>query len=92
MWRPVVQSTAIQTTLTQTMRQNATRTPGDSARFTRVELSENATTMPATASTPTARALTPGPRRPRRTAVGTGGQGSPKPALPATRGRQPVMR
>ena len=36
------------------MRQNATSTPGDSARFTSVELSENATTMPTTASTPSA--------------------------------------
>ena len=44
------------------MRQNATSTPGDSARFTSVELSENATTMPTTASTPSARALTPEPR------------------------------
>ena len=61
-WRPVVQSTAFQTTLTVTMRQNATSTPGDSARFTSVELSEKATTMPTTASTPSARALTPEPR------------------------------
>jgi len=63
MWRPVVvQSRAFQTRLTVTMRQNATSTPGDSARFTSVELSENATTMPMTASTPSARALTPEPR------------------------------
>ena len=33
-------------------RQNATRTPGDSARFTSVELSEKPTTTPATASAP----------------------------------------
>ena len=35
-----------------TIRQNATSTPGDSARLTSVELSENATTSPTTASTP----------------------------------------
>ena len=43
--------------LTVTILQNATRTPGDSARFTSVELSENAMTMPTTASTPNALAL-----------------------------------
>src|SRR5215207_1372369 len=42
----------VQTTLTVTIRQNATRAPGDSARFTRVELSEKAMTRPTTASTP----------------------------------------
>ena len=55
--RPVLQSKTFQTTLTVTIRQNATRTPGDSARFTRVELSEKAMTMPTTASTPSAFAL-----------------------------------
>ena len=55
--RPVLQSTTFQTTLTVTIRQNATRTPGDSARLTSVELSENATTRPTTASTPSAFAL-----------------------------------
>jgi hypothetical protein len=44
-------------TLTVTIRQNATRTPGDSARFTSVELSENARTRPTTASTPKVFAL-----------------------------------
>ena len=44
-------------TLTETIRQNATSTPGDSARFTRVELSEKAMTMPTTASTPNVLAL-----------------------------------
>ena len=55
--RPVLQSTAFQTTLTVTILQNATRTPGDSARLTSVELSENATTRPTTASTPSVLAL-----------------------------------
>ena len=40
-----------------TIRQNATSTPGDSARFTSVELSENASTSPTTASTPSVLAL-----------------------------------
>ena len=55
--RPVLQRMTFQTTLTVTILQNATRTPGDSARFTRVELSEKAMTMPTTASTPRANAL-----------------------------------
>ena len=55
--RPVLQSTAFQITLTVTIRQNATSTPGDSARLTSVELSENATTSPTTASTPSVFAL-----------------------------------
>src|SRR4051812_32044421 len=55
--RPVLQSTTFQTTLTTTIRQNATSTPGDSARFTSVELSENPTTSPSTASTPSVFAL-----------------------------------
>ena len=60
--RPVLQSSRFQTTLTVTIRQNATRTPGDSARFTSVELSEKAMTRPTTASTPNAFALSAGPR------------------------------
>src|SRR3954452_5275508 len=55
--RPVLQSTTFQITLTVTILQNATRTPGDSARLTRVEPSENATTSPRTASTPRVFAL-----------------------------------
>ena len=55
--RPVLQRKRFQTTLTVTIRQNATRTPGDSARFTRVELSEKAMTTPTTASTPNVFAL-----------------------------------
>jgi hypothetical protein len=55
--RPVLQSTTFHTTLTVIILQNATRTPGDSARFTSVELSENATTGPTTASTPSVLAL-----------------------------------
>ena len=54
---PVLHSTAFHTTLTATIRQNATSTPGDSARFTSVELNENATTSPTTASTPSVFAL-----------------------------------
>src|SRR3954466_15728272 len=57
--RPVLQSTAFHSRLTVTIRQNATRTPGDSARLTSVELSENATTRPTTASTPSVFALSP---------------------------------
>jgi hypothetical protein len=57
--RPVVQSRTFHTTLTVTIRQKATRTPGDSARLTRVELSEKATTSPTTASTPRVFALSP---------------------------------
>jgi hypothetical protein len=45
-------------TLTVSIRQNAIRTPGDSARLTSVELNENATTSPITASTPSVLALT----------------------------------
>src|SRR3954466_7393455 len=43
--------------LTVTRRQNARRTPGDSARLTSVELSEKATTTPTTASAPRVFAL-----------------------------------
>ncbi|HTE63781.1 MAG TPA: hypothetical protein VK631_25715, partial [Solirubrobacteraceae bacterium] len=53
----MLQSTTFHITLTATIRQNATKTPGDSARFTSVELSENATTSPTTASTPSVFAL-----------------------------------
>ena len=60
--RPVLQSTAFQIRLTVTILQNATRTPGDSARFTSVELSENATTSPMTANTPSVLALRAGVR------------------------------
>ena len=56
--RPVLHSSAFHTTLTATILQNATSTPGDSARLTSVELSEKATTRPTTASTPSALALT----------------------------------
>src|SRR3954468_20722084 len=55
--RPVAHRAAIHSRLTVTIRQNATRTPGDSARLTSVELSENATTRPTTASTPSVFAL-----------------------------------
>mgnify|MGYP006185327517 CR=1 FL=1 len=50
MWRPVLHSSAFQIRLTVIIRQNARRTPGVSARLTSVELSENATTRPTTAS------------------------------------------
>ena len=53
----MLHSTTFHTTLTAIIRQNATRTPGDSARFTSVELNENATTSPTTASTPSVFAL-----------------------------------
>ncbi len=52
--RPVAASTRFQRTVTITSRQNATSTPGDSARLTSVELSENAITRPTTARTPSA--------------------------------------
>ena len=54
----MLHSSAFQSTLTVTILQNATSTPGDSARFTSVELSENASTRPTTASTPSVLALT----------------------------------
>ena len=53
----MLQSTPFHSTLTAIIRQNATSTPGDSARLTRVELSEKAITNPATASTPNVIAL-----------------------------------
>src|SRR3954453_9771863 len=74
--RPLLQSTTFQTMLTVTIRQKATRTPGDSARFTRVELSENATTSPRTASTPNAFAL-------RRSCSGGAGVDMPPPPAQA---------
>src|SRR3954454_21261096 len=55
--RRLLQSTTFQTMLTVTIRQKATRTPGDSARFTSVELSEKATTSPRTPTSPNAFAL-----------------------------------
>ena len=55
--RPVLHRTTFHTRLTATRRQNATSTPGVSARLTSVELSENATTSPTTASTPSVFAL-----------------------------------
>ncbi len=55
--RPVIHSTAFHTRLTVTIRQNATRTPGVSARLTSVDDSEKATTRPTTASTPSVLAL-----------------------------------
>src|SRR4051812_40033365 len=58
--RPVAHRTAFHSTLTVTIRQNATRTPGDSARLTSVELSENPPTSPTTAKTPSVFALTGG--------------------------------
>ena len=55
--RPVLQRTTFHTRVATVSRQNAIRTPGDSARFTSVELSENATTTPATANAPSVLAL-----------------------------------
>src|SRR3954451_12953999 len=55
--RPVVHRTTFHARLTRASRQKATRTPAVSARFTSVELSENATTSPTTASTPNVLAL-----------------------------------
>ena len=55
--RPVHHRYTFHTMLTMTNRQKATRTPGVSARLTRVELSENAMTTPTTASAPSVFAL-----------------------------------
>ena len=55
--RPVLLRYRFQTTDTVVSRQNATRTPGDSARLTSVELSEKAMTTPTTAAAPHALAL-----------------------------------
>src|SRR5919199_1931926 len=54
MRRPVLQRYTFHTTVTVTILQNARRTPGDSARLARVELSEKAITRPTTASAPSA--------------------------------------
>ena len=59
--RPVLQSSRFHTTVATVSLQKATRTPGVSARLTSVELSENPTTTPATASAPNVNA--PGVRR-----------------------------
>ena len=59
--RPVRHRTTFHKRLTVAKRQNATSTPGVSARLTNVELNENATTSPRTASTPSAFEL-PSPR------------------------------
>src|SRR4051812_17517815 len=56
--RPVLQSSAFHSRLTAIIRQNATRTPGVSARLTSVELIEKAATSPTTPSTPSVLALT----------------------------------
>src|SRR3954471_2036579 len=55
--RPVLHRTTFHARLTTAKRQNATSTPAVSARFTSVELSENPTTSPTTASTPSVLAL-----------------------------------
>jgi hypothetical protein len=55
--RRVAHSRAFQRTLTRISRQNATSTPGVSARLPSVELSENAATSPMTARTPSVLAL-----------------------------------
>src|SRR3954462_7925551 len=57
--RPVLQRTTFHATLTVARRQNATSTPAVSARLTNVELSENPTTSPTTASTPSDFELSP---------------------------------
>src|SRR3954462_3690044 len=57
--RPVLHRTRFHARLTVASRQNATSTPAVSARLTNVELSENATTSPRTASSPSVFALSP---------------------------------
>ena len=57
--RPLLHRTRFHSTLTISIRQNATRTPGVSARLTSVELSEKAATSPITANTPSVFALSP---------------------------------
>src|SRR5439155_1291157 len=69
--RPVLHRTTFHTTLTVARRQNATSTPGVSARLTNVELSENATTRPRIASTPSVFALSARPHAGTRAACGT---------------------
>ena len=54
--RPVLQRYTFHTTVATVSLQNATSTPGVSARFTSVELSEKPMTTPATASAPRVRA------------------------------------
>src|SRR6185312_5907061 len=73
-------------TLTVTSRQNATSTPGDSARLTSVELSENATTIPTTASTPSAFGVSARSQVGRGTGVSarTAGMRVSRPTLPST--------
>ena len=56
--RPVLHRKRFQTIVATVSLQTATSTPGDSARFTSVELSEKAMTTPATASAPNVLALT----------------------------------
>ena len=55
--RPVLSRYPFQISETATILQNARRTPGDSALFTSVELSEKAITTPRTARTPNVFAL-----------------------------------
>src|SRR3954466_385034 len=57
--RPVLHRTTFHARLTVARRQNATSTPAVSARLTSVELIENATTSPKTASSPSVFALSP---------------------------------
>src|SRR3954468_15913049 len=54
--RPVHQRNTLKTSVAVVNLQNATSTPGVSARFTSVELNEKPTTTPATASAPRVRA------------------------------------
>ena len=60
--RRVLQRIAFHRIDTATIRQNATSTPGDSARLTSVELSENAMTSATTATTPSVFPLSARPR------------------------------
>src|SRR4051812_47993073 len=69
--RPVLHKATFHTRLTVARRQNATSTPAVSARLTNVELSENATTSPRTASTPRVFALRPRIHAGARAACGT---------------------
>lgn len=69
--RPVLHRTRFHKKLTVARRQNATSTPAVSARLTNVELSENATTSPRTASTPSVFALSPRIHAGARAARGT---------------------
>src|SRR4051794_32263795 len=69
--RPVLHRTRFHARLTVARRQNATSTPAVSARLTNVELSENATTSPRTASSPSVFALSPPSHAGVRAACGT---------------------